>query len=155
MRRDDSIPVEERPNPDAIRDIWNTVLHVYSMLLGNIELDDFSGLEFAVFYQIMFLIFVYLQTILMMNLIIAVMGESFEKVRQTAQRELTMDRAETLVRVELTMGVAVMRRKGFIPRYLQVRQRIIVAQRQKPEACTAHSSSQPTTASQLPRKATM
>lgn len=55
-----------------------------------------------------------------MNLIIAMMGESFEKVLQAAQRELTTDRAEVLVRVELTMGVAKMRRRGYLPRYLQV-----------------------------------
>ena len=96
------------------------MLHVYAMLLGNVDLERFSGINYGFFYQIMFIIFVYLQTILMMNLIIAMMGESFEKVLQTAQRELTMDRAETLVRVELTMGVAAMRKKGYIPRYLQV-----------------------------------
>jgi len=112
--------VGERVEPEVLRDLWNTVLYVYSMLLGNVELELLANRQYAFFYQVMFLVFVYIQAILLMNLVIAMMGESFERVLQTAQRELTMDRAELLVRVEMTMGVAKMRHMGYLPRYLQV-----------------------------------
>lgn len=107
--------------PTLWQDLWNTMLRVYAMLLGNIDLEVFETAEYDVFYQIMFLAFVYMQTVLLLNLVIAMMGESFEKVLQAAQKELTADRAELLIRVELSLGVQRMRSRGYLPRYLQVR----------------------------------
>mmetsp|Transcript_22780 Transcript_22780/g.58379 ORF Transcript_22780/g.58379 Transcript_22780/m.58379 type:complete len:708 (-) Transcript_22780:139-2262(-) len=106
--------------PTLWQDLWNTMLRVYAMLLGNIDLEVFETAEYDVFYQIMFLAFVYMQTVLLLNLVIAMMGESFEKVLQAAQKELTADRAELLIRVELSLGVQRMRSRGYLPRYLQV-----------------------------------
>ena len=118
------LPVEEQHDEptgaDIFEELWNTILNVYGMLLGNVPLDSFAAMDYRFVYQLMFLLFVYIQTILFMNLIIAMMGESFEKVLQAAQRELTTDRAELLIRVELTMGVQKMRSMGYLPRYLHV-----------------------------------
>jgi len=117
---DDTLPYEDRQRPHFFKDMWETLLYVYAMLLGSIELDMISQRDSAFLYQVMALVVIYIQTILLMNLIIAMMGESFEKVLQEAQKELTMDRAEQLIRVELTMGVAKMRRRGYLPRNLHV-----------------------------------
>lgn len=59
--------MEERQSPNVFQDIWHTGLYVYSMVLGNVNLEDFFDHPYGFLHEIMFVLFIYIQSILLVR----------------------------------------------------------------------------------------
>lgn len=59
-------------------DLWDTFLRVYTMMLGEVEGNDFAGSRMAL---VCFIVFFFLVVILMANVLIAIVADSYSVVR--------------------------------------------------------------------------
>ena len=95
-------------------------MHVFSMMLGGFEIDFFDtlGPGYKWIGHILFICYAVLQMILLLNLLIALMGDSYEKVQENAYSESLAQRAALLVDIELEIGQERLQHQGYFPRYL-------------------------------------
>eukprot|EP01046_Picozoa_sp_COSAG06_P014978 COSAG06_NODE_946_length_11363_cov_6.766602_4_plen_312_part_00 len=111
-------------DPIAIEELAGTLprsmFSSFNMMLGAFEtslLDDaFSpALAYAVFFQ-----YTVLVTIVMLNLLIALMGGSYERVAETAELETLKQRAELILQFERMMTKAEQKDQRLHPTYLHL-----------------------------------
>ena len=95
-------------------------MHVFSMMLGGFSISFFDtlGPGYKWIGHILFVCYAILQMILLLNLLIALMGDSYEKVQENAYIESLAQRAALLVDIELEIGQRRLQHQGFFPRYL-------------------------------------
>ena len=98
---------------------WGMVLYTFGMMLGGFDITFFDTLgDFRILGQVLFILYALFQMILLLNLLIALMGDSYEKVQEKANTEALRERAGLLVEIELVMGQKLLKRNHYCPRWL-------------------------------------
>jgi predicted Holliday junction resolvase-like endonuclease len=69
-----------------------------------------------------FLLFLFLNVVVMLNLLIAIMSDSYERVKEGEAVEALKLRAETIINEEAMMSEAEWKNKDWFPEYLEVMQ---------------------------------
>ena len=81
-RNSDDMDSEENSLPRS--DIWEAFIYSYKMGLGDFATDGFETADEEILW-IIFLINTLIILIILLNLVIAIMGETFERVQETQQ----------------------------------------------------------------------
>ena len=81
------------------------------------ELDESSSFGITVF---LFVVFTFFINIIMLNLLIAIMGDIFDRIQENAVAEFLFARANILLEIEATFGDKEMSKTDWYPRWLQV-----------------------------------
>lgn len=98
---------------------WGMIMYAFSMMLGGFDIYFFDSLnEFRLLGQVLFIIYILFQMVLLLNLLIAFMGDSYAKVQEKAKTEALRERAGLLVEIELVMGQSYLKRNNYCPRWL-------------------------------------
>ena len=98
---------------------WGMIMLVFGMMLGNFSHDYFDSLgNYQLLGHMLFILYMVFQMILLLNLLIALMGDSYEKVQEKAKTEALRERAGLLVEIELVMGQKYLERNNYCPRWL-------------------------------------
>jgi cytochrome b subunit of formate dehydrogenase len=98
---------------------WDTILQAFAIMLGAFDITAFDSLlEYRVLGQGLFIVYAVFQMVLLLNLLIALMGDSYEKVQEKAKTEALRERAGLLVEIELVAGQRYLQRNHFCPRWL-------------------------------------
>ena len=90
---------------------------VFAAGLGSFSISDFDGLTFTL---ITFLVFVFFVVIVMLNLLIAIMSDSYERVMEANVVEARKLRVQTILDEERMMSSADRANPLFFPPFLQV-----------------------------------
>jgi hypothetical protein len=88
---------------DHVLGVMWPALQVWLFVLGQPSVEDFSGSSFAIFF-----VFSFFVVIVLLNLLIAVMGDSYEKVKEVEVIEDLRSRAKLIVDVERRFDIAVL-----------------------------------------------
>lgn len=65
--------------------LWDMVLRVFGMMMGGFDLAWFETVPNALLGQLLWMVFMFLEMVLLLNLLIALMGDSYEKVQEKAK----------------------------------------------------------------------
>jgi predicted permease len=88
----------------------------YLAMLGVFDIEDYTNAESTMFFAI----FLFLIVIIMLNLLIAIMTDTYERVKESCQFEGRKMRIETIIEQELLINDS--QNAKFFPEYLQVLQ---------------------------------
>lgn len=101
---------------------WDVLLRVYGMVLGDFRLSWFDKVPHPEIGQVLWIIFMFLEMVLLLNLLIALMGDSYEKVQEKSKIEALRERAGLLVEMELVIeylfGDKFLLKHNYCPRWL-------------------------------------
>ncbi|GMH43824.1 hypothetical protein BSKO_11758 [Bryopsis sp. KO-2023] len=86
--------------------VWLSMLSSFGMMLGETKLDALSALDGSLRFigTIMFVTYLLAIMVILLNLLIAVMGDSFEKVKATQDIQIQKGRAEVMQDTEDMMS---------------------------------------------------
>lgn len=77
-----------------------TLLRMYVLMLGDWELSSFTHSVHYVLAPILFFLFTFVMMVVLFNLLIAIMGDTFQRVKSDEEAEFLKTRAETIVDME-------------------------------------------------------
>eukprot|EP00193_Tetraselmis_chui_P020832 CAMPEP_0177792786 /NCGR_PEP_ID=MMETSP0491_2-20121128/24713_1 /TAXON_ID=63592 /ORGANISM="Tetraselmis chuii, Strain PLY429" /LENGTH=1607 /DNA_ID=CAMNT_0019315229 /DNA_START=622 /DNA_END=5445 /DNA_ORIENTATION=+ len=101
---------------------WDVLLRVYGMMLGDFKLSWFDKIRNPFVGQLLWSLFMFLEMVLLLNLLIALMGDSYEKVQEKSKIEALRERAGLLVEmeavIEYMLGEEFLIRRNYCPRWL-------------------------------------
>eukprot|EP00873_Tetraselmis_striata_P005838 jgi/Tetstr1/426102/TSEL_016432.t1 len=101
---------------------WNVLLRVYGMMLGDFKLSWFDKIANPYVGQLLWALFMFLEMVLLLNLLIALMGDSYEKVQEKSKIEALRERAGLLVEmeavIEYMLGEKFLIKQNYCPRWL-------------------------------------
>jgi hypothetical protein len=92
------------------------LLTSFEAIVGSFDMNNFENLESMVF----FVLYLSVMVIIMLNLLIAIMSDSYEKVKESEVVEARKLRAETIIAEEKLMSDRDRANADYFPRYLQV-----------------------------------
>jgi hypothetical protein len=92
------------------------MLTSFEAIVGSFHMSDFQNSESTAF----FLLYLFGMVVIMLNLLIAIMADSYEKVKESEVVEARKLRAETIIDEEALMSDADLANPGYFPRFLQV-----------------------------------
>jgi hypothetical protein len=92
------------------------LLTSFEAIVGSFDMNNFENLESMVF----FVLYLSLMVIIMLNLLIAIMSDSYEKVKESEVVEARKLRAETIIAEENLMSDRDRANADYFPGYLQV-----------------------------------
>ncbi|GMH83913.1 hypothetical protein TrST_g9417 [Triparma strigata] len=78
-----------------------SLLKSYSLIFSGFELDDVNGSLNRLVASLLFVFFAYFINIVMLNLLIAIMGDIFDKIQENAKAEFMMARAQVILEFEV------------------------------------------------------
>mmetsp|Transcript_38088 Transcript_38088/g.120281 ORF Transcript_38088/g.120281 Transcript_38088/m.120281 type:complete len:266 (-) Transcript_38088:27-824(-) len=110
----------ESSQPDGGGGFWEGFLEVYAMMLGDFDIEKFDGTRSPLLAKLLFVSFTLLQSILLLNLLIALMGDSYEKVQEKAISYTLLERASIICEIELMMSDADKKNPNYFPKWLHV-----------------------------------
>ena len=101
---------------------WTVFLRVYGMMLGDFKHSWFAKVPIPLVGQFLWVIFMFLEMVLLLNLLIALMGDSYEKVQEKSKVEALRERAGLLVEMEMVieylLGERFLLKHNYCPRWL-------------------------------------
>ena len=92
------------------------VLTSFEAIVGSFHMSDFENAESTAF----FLLYLFGMVVIMLNLLIAIMADSYEKVKESEVVEARKLRAQTIIDEEALMSEAARSNPAYFPRFLQV-----------------------------------
>jgi hypothetical protein len=92
------------------------LLTSFEAIVGSFHMSDFQNSESTAF----FLLYLFGMVVVMLNLLIAIMGDSYEKVKESEVVEARKLRAQTIIDEEALMNDADRANPEYFPKYLQV-----------------------------------
>merc|ERR1719420_2073929 len=92
------------PNLEEFQDVFYSVLTLFSVMLGLFELD-FGGDHNDLVLQFSLLIFMVLSVVLLLNLLIAQLNQTYHEVWQEMTGYALMKRADIIVEIESTLSM--------------------------------------------------
>jgi hypothetical protein len=90
------------------------------LLLGNFDTSDYALGPYSILLKLLFVGSMLLVAIVLLNLLIAIMGNSYSRIKERQATELTALRTAILMELELDMSDADLQRKDWFPSYLHV-----------------------------------
>jgi hypothetical protein len=101
--------------------LWTALVGLltsFEAIVGSFHMSDFQNSESTAF----FLLYLFGMVVIMLNLLIAIMADSYEKVKESEVVEARKLRAQTIIDEESLMSDADRANPGYFPKYLQVLQ---------------------------------
>lgn len=95
---------------------FRSVLIVFASMLGAFDLNDYEHPEALA----MFVIFAMIMVVVMLNTLIAMMGEASTAVKKNAELETLKLRARVVMDVELGLSPTQLRKDKWFPKFVQV-----------------------------------
>eukprot|EP00392_Amoebophrya_sp_AT5.2_P005619 g5628.t1 len=86
----------ERLTSTPYPNLWLSVLNMYVVMLGTFETDNFTMTEHPFFATLLFVLFTFEVMIILLNLLIAIMSDTFERVRENEQNTFLRTRADMI-----------------------------------------------------------
>jgi len=80
--------------------MWLTLMSLFSAMTGNYDLSLFQGSSFYGVLTVLYILYILAQAIIMLNLLIAIMGDSFENVQQMARGEWRGEQTKIILELE-------------------------------------------------------
>ncbi|CAD7934612.1 unnamed protein product [Amoebophrya sp. A120] len=80
--------------------VFQTLLSMYVLMLGDWELQKFTHAEHYVLAPFLFVVFTFMMMVVLFNMLIALMSETYERVRENEEAEFLKTRAECIVDME-------------------------------------------------------
>ncbi|GMH53823.1 hypothetical protein TrST_g8090 [Triparma strigata] len=92
----------------------------YALLLGNFDVNELEESSSFVITVFLFVGFSFFINIIMLNLLIAIMGDIFDRIQENAVAEFLFARANILLEIEATFGEKEKTKTEWYSRWLQV-----------------------------------
>ena len=92
------------------------LLTSFEAIVGSFHMSDFQNSESTGF----FLLYLFGMVVIMLNLLIAIMADSYEKVKESEVVEARKLRAQTIIDEEALMSDADRQNPAYFPKFLQV-----------------------------------
>mmetsp|Transcript_24623 Transcript_24623/g.46250 ORF Transcript_24623/g.46250 Transcript_24623/m.46250 type:complete len:402 (+) Transcript_24623:2-1207(+) len=96
------------------------VFNSYTMMLGTFEVDDFSSSSSVSSTSVLFISFTVFINIIMLNLLIAIMGDIFDRIQENARGEFIFARANIVMEFEGVLSKSQRENPNLFPTWLQV-----------------------------------
>ena len=87
----------DRQSPPQYSSIYGSMRHVYLASLGEMYLDDYLGSEMSLILGLLFTTLSFLMTITLLNMLVAIMGQSFDRNNLVAESNKKMSQLEFCV----------------------------------------------------------
>ncbi|GMI11132.1 hypothetical protein TrVE_jg9613 [Triparma verrucosa] len=92
----------------------------YTLMLGDFDIDDFHQSLSYISIAILFITFTVFINIIMLNLLIAIMGDIFDRIQENARAEFMFARAGIVLEFEETLSDDQKKNPEWFPEWLQV-----------------------------------
>jgi len=92
----------------------------FLLLLGDFNAEEFSASASYGLTLTLFVVFMFFINIVMLNLLIAIMGDIFDQIQETADAQFMIARAQIVLEFEGKLSSAVMSSEKHFPTWLQV-----------------------------------
>ena len=97
-----------------------SLLYSYEIMLAGFTLSDIDGSSNAVVTSILFIAFTLFINIVMLNLLIAIMGDIFDRIQENAKAEFIFARAQIILEFEAVLSKSDRANTAWFPTWLQV-----------------------------------
>ena len=78
---------------------YTSVMFAYTVMLGGFAVDDIGGSVNTVVTACLFVTFTIFTYIIMINVLISVLSDDFDRIRENVKAEFNFARAETILEV--------------------------------------------------------
>ncbi|EGD81722.1 WD-40 repeat protein [Salpingoeca rosetta] len=113
--------VEETPAPNGYEDVADVLLTMFRLLmLSDLELLNFSAGSYTIPLKLVWVLTMILVPIVLLNLLIALMSDSYELIQDKAVVEFQRLRAQIIREQEIFFDRSAFQRKDWYPRFLHV-----------------------------------
>jgi len=111
----------DAPLPPEYANPWEAMFTMFAtFLLMNFDAEPFAGQPDRWLLQVLVMFFTIVIGIVLVNLLIAIMGNSFGRISERAGMEQTLLCALTVVEMELLLPDTALQRTDWFPEYLHV-----------------------------------
>ena len=102
---------------------WNAALFSqFTLMLGDFSTELLENSPYPRLVKVVFILVMLFVNIVMLNLLIAIMGDSYDKVQENAFLEYRREKARVLMEIEIMMTKKERKREDYFPRWLHVLQ---------------------------------
>ena len=82
--------------PFRYPNVFETLLNIYMMMLGEFDVDGLLASNNFFLGAILFVLFTFMNLVILFNLLIAIMSDTYERVRENEEATFLQTRAETI-----------------------------------------------------------
>ena len=101
-------------------DIGMSLVSGYTLMLGDFDLEQYTATSSLTASIALFMTFMYLVNLVMLNLLIAIMGDIFDQIQENARCNYLYSKAKLILEHEETMSDEKKNDAVFFPTWLQV-----------------------------------
>jgi len=116
--RDKITDVHEPTNVYAT--LSDSLFSQITLLLGDFDVDLFSLTYYPLLVKGVFVVSILFLNIIMLNLLIAIMGDSYDRVSESRRLEQLQQKARVLLEVEMTLSASKRRDTNLFPRWIHI-----------------------------------
>jgi len=109
-----------RPQTQSVYSSWGVLFVLYRAMLGDFEVDDFAANPSSGLVTLYFVLFTFLVTVVMLNLLIAVMADIYQRVQRNVENEWLVERTKIILELEAVLPKVVRRSETLFPDWLHV-----------------------------------
>ena len=99
---------------------WMALFSGFLLLLGDFNVDEFNASVSFGTTLLLFVVFMFFINIVMLNLLIAIMGDIFDRIQENARAEFMFARAGIIVEFENMLSTGDLKNEEWFPTWLQV-----------------------------------
>ncbi|GMH88768.1 hypothetical protein TrVE_jg422 [Triparma verrucosa] len=99
---------------------WMALFSGFLLLLGDFNVEEFNASVSFGTTLLLFVVFMFFINIVMLNLLIAIMGDIFDNVQENANSEFLFARAEIIIEIENMLSTSDLKNEEWFPIWLQV-----------------------------------
>jgi WD40 repeat protein len=101
-------------------DVASSLLNGFTLLLGDFDMEEYTASYSYVASCILFVFFMFLVNVVMLNLLIAIMGDIFDSVQQNAKAQHIFSKASLILEHESIMRKSQKQSQELFPKFLQI-----------------------------------
>ncbi|GMH58532.1 hypothetical protein TrST_g1037 [Triparma strigata] len=99
---------------------WMAMFSGFLLLLGDFNVEEFNASVNFGTTLLLFVVFMFFINIVMLNLLIAIMGDIFDNIQENANSEFLFARAEIIIEIENMLSPKELENEEWFPIWLQV-----------------------------------
>ncbi|EWM30632.1 wd-40 repeat protein [Nannochloropsis gaditana] len=119
IEREDAQGVDS-PIRTSYGSLFHTALVLFAALNSNLDYQPFNASNFRVLASLIYLFYCVCNTIILLNLLIALMGDSYDKIQENAQAQGRYEQAVSVLEIEAMLPQRILQDPCFFPRWVQV-----------------------------------
>eukprot|EP00392_Amoebophrya_sp_AT5.2_P006453 g6465.t1 len=100
MQDSDYVQLDDPEAVPHFPSVFQTLLSMYVLMLGDWELSAFTHSKHFLLSPVLFVIFTFMMMVVLFNMLIALMSETYARVRENEEAEFLKTRAECIVDME-------------------------------------------------------